>query len=606
MLALQVSADSPRKYAFGDFQVDVLQRSLSCRGTIIPLPSRAFSLLLVLVRHAGECMSKDSLIKAVWPDAHVEACNLTQSIFLLRRALGQENSDYRYVVTVPCQGYVFAGNVTASPNQAPRRPSLSGRRVRSLAVIPFRILSAPKSLHYLGVGIADTLTNRLSHIEDLQVRPTSTTLSMMSKDRDALAVGRELAVELILTGTVQISYEKPRSASCVRVSLQLVDALDSNVIWSGTLEQKLGQILPLQDTLSEKIGSVLSERLSPKERGHLTHRPTEHPEAYQAYLKGRFYASQWTERGWKKAVDCFTQAVQSDPTFALAFSGIADAHYIASNLYSAPNDVMPKAKTAVESALELSPSLAEAHTSLALIEGFFDWNWEASEDRFRHAITLNPGYASAHLWYGRLLTARGRFDEAHAELKQAQQLDPVSGSINSEIGRALFYAGRYKEASDQLHEMLELNPAFWPAHLFLGWVYEQQGLFTEALALLKQCNSLDDNPRTRAFLGVSYALAGQTGEAERIIGQLIHERSRRYVPGYYIAILYAALGNNDLAFRWFDKACSDRSEWLAWLGVEPRVDMLREDPRFDALIKKVGAYTGSPVSAVAERRLISH
>lgn len=607
MPALEASTLHSREYRFDDFHVDVLQRILSWNGSAISIPSKVFSLLLVFIRHAGENLSKERLIRTVWPDANVEPSNLTQSIFLLRRALSQGGNDYRYIVTIPGQGYLFAGRIQAAATTTSTSPdpSFSLRQARSLAVIPFQMLSAPQNLQYLGIGITDALTHRLSHINHMKVRPRSTTISLMKDNRDILSLGRELAVDLLLVGNVQVIYGKPKSASRVRVSLQLIDALSGIVVWSNIVEDGLNQLLPLQDVLAETIGTALSVQLSHEERSHLTKRPTQHAEAYQAYLKGRYYGNQWTERGWAKALDYYTQAVQCDPTFALAYSGIADAHYVVSNLYCSPNEVMPKAKVAAERSLELDPSLAEAHTSLALIQGFYEWNWEASEASFRRAISLDPGYPAAHLWYGRLLTTRGRFDEACIELRKAQRQDPLSCSINSELGRALFYARRYKEASEQLHETLEINSTFWPAQLFLGWVYEQQGLFTEALAILKQCNSLDDNARTRAFLAVTYGLAGEGDEAEKIAARLIDERRRCYIPGYYIAIVYAALGNTDSALRWLDKAYADRSEWLAWLGVEPRLELLRTDPRFQALMIKIrGVQPEVPIKQ--SPRLVSH
>jgi DNA-binding winged helix-turn-helix (wHTH) protein/tetratricopeptide (TPR) repeat protein len=587
MSDLEKSSAHLREYEFDDFLVDVRQRKLIRSGKDVLITSKVFSLLLIFVRNAGTPITKDTLMCELWPDSNVGPSNLTQTVFLLRNALGQGIDDRRYVVTIPGQGYTFTGNIKAAPSSVGSRPASPVGRTRSLAIIPFQILGSTRQMQYLGLGIADALTNRLSHLGGLLVRPTHSTMSSVIGSRDSISVGRELAVELLLGGTVQIEHQKPRKSSRVRVSAQLMDVRRGVILWSDHVEHELCQLLPLQDALAEKIGCILSTKLSDLEHYHLTKRYTENSEAYNSYLKGRYYANLWTERGWAKAIDCFTQAVEADPGFALAYSGIADAHYIVSNLYSPPNEVMPLAKAAAERSLELDPSLSAAHTSLALIHGFYDWNWEISEIGFQRAIMLDPGYPAAHLWYGRLLTTCGRFEEAFAELTQAQLQDPLSCSISSEAGRALFYARKYNEAADQLRETLELNPSFWPAHLFLGWVYEQQGLFTEALAILKQCNALNDNSRTRAFLGVSYALAGMESEAEKIIAHLIDCRKHSHVPAFYIGIIYAALGNGDRALRWLENAYDDRSEWLAWMDVEPRFDLVRSDPRFNSLRMKI-------------------
>jgi len=583
MSALQsVSVHSPQ-YEFDEFRVDVLQRTLYRNGSPVSISSKVFSLLLIFMRHHGVEITKENLMQALWPDSHVEPCNLTQAVFLLRRALGSEQ---RYVVTIPGQGYLFAGKVKASDAQISGSHG-SANYTRSLAVIPFQMLNASAKLRYLGVGIADTLNNRLSHLREVRVRPMNMTDHVLKGHMDTLSLGRELAVDMLLTGSVQIDQRRLPSASRVRVSVQLTDIQNGAILWSDTIDHGLCQLLPLQDRLAEKIGYVLSDKLSTQERANLTRRYTQHAEAYTAYLKGRYHANQWTFRGLTKAIDCYSQAVEFDPDFALAYCGIADSHYVASSMYWLPSEVMPKAKAAAERALELDPSLAEAHTSLALVDGFYEWDWEKSEAGFRRAIMLNPADAAAYLWYGRLLTTSGRFDEGYNELKRAQLKDPLSSSINAEIGRTLFYAQKYKEAGEQLRETLELNSMFWPAHVFLAWVYEQQGLFTEALAILKQCDTLDDNPRTKAFLAVTHALAGEEIEAEKILAHLIEQHKQRYISPYYIALIYAALDDRDRAFHWLDRAYTDRSEWMVWLEVEPRFDMLRNDSRFSALLAKV-------------------
>jgi DNA-binding winged helix-turn-helix (wHTH) protein/Tfp pilus assembly protein PilF len=587
MIVPRTEVPSITEYRFDEFRVDIMRRTLFREGVAVLIPSKVFSLLHIFVQVPGVAITKTDLMKTLWPDSYVEPGNLTQAIFLLRRALEGDGKEHRYIVTIPGQGYLFSGDVKAPIKSEPSETSQNPAKIRSLAILPFQVLAAPSNLHYLGIGIADALTSRLSCIREVRVRPLSTARPS-GQHQDPLAIGRELAVDLILTGNVQIEHRRPRSASRIRVSLQLTQVQEGVILWSDIVKHELSHLLQLQDILAQTVGDVLSSKLSAQERERLTKRHTQHSEAYSAYLKGRHYANQSTARGQVKALECFTKAVTLDPNFALAYSGIADANYIVSNIHLPSNEAMPRAMAAAQRALELDPTLAEAHTSLALNHGFYEWDSQKSEAEFRRAIMLNPEYSSAHLWYGRLLTTQGRFEEAQAHLTKAQIQDPLSSSINAEIGRTLFYAGRYKEAAEQLRETLELNSLFWPAHLFLGWVYEQQGLITEALAILEQCNALDDNPRTKAFLGAAYALAGEQKKAEQILEQLVRQDVKRRMSGYYISVIYAALGKRDMTFRSLEKAYADRSVGFIWLRVEPRFDALRGDPRFERLLMKIG------------------
>jgi DNA-binding winged helix-turn-helix (wHTH) protein/tetratricopeptide (TPR) repeat protein len=599
----------PIQYRFDEFCLETVQRTLLRNGQIVPLPSKVFSLLLVLVQNQGVELSKNYLMETVWADSCVEPSNLTQSIFLLRRALGQDSDGRRLIVTIPGQGYLFTGPTQATYAGRPvaesgPNVSSSGRdpKRKSIAVLPFQILDRSSKTQYLGVSIADALINRLSKIQRIEVRATSAVLRYQGNGEEFRYAGRELGVGLLITGTV--CFERRRTSSCapMRVTVQMVNMQDENLVWSDSVEYDFSKLLSLQDTLAERIGRALDERLSAEELHQITRRYTDNEHAYRNYLKGRYYASQWSVRGWRKAIECFSRAVDQDPTYALAHSGIADAHYMASNLYSPPNQVMPQAQMAAKRALQLDPTLAEAHISNGLVQGFFEWKWDEAESSFTKAIELDPLSAAAHLWYGRLLATAGRFEEAIAQLTNSQRIEPLSPSINAELGRALYYARRYREASEQLRETLELDPNFWPAHLFLGWVYEQQNHLTEAVAILRRSSDLDDNPRTRASLGVAYAFAGEEIEAERILLSLMEDKTNRRLSAYYIAVVHAALGDHTRAFRWFQKAFTDKSEWLVWLRVDPRLDALREDPRFEILASKIGIPSNSKRNCAAQEK----
>jgi DNA-binding winged helix-turn-helix (wHTH) protein/tetratricopeptide (TPR) repeat protein len=594
MATLQPSITQPLFYHFDQFTIDVRRRTLFNDGELVPLTAKLFSLLLVLITSQGIELSKDHLMNAVWPDSRVEMSNLTQSIFLLRRLLGHREDGRRLIITIPGKGYLFTGIVNpeysreSSPGpQVSPIPDRSSRS-QSVAVLPFHVFDLSEQTRYLGIGIADALITRLSHIEHIYIRPVGATRKYSGHPQEFQKTGRALGVDFLIAGTVHVELIRAMKSSPIRVMIQLVDVQNGNVTWSDSVEGGLDEILTLHDRLAGATGHAIARSLTMQEKEQLTKRHTEDNGAYQDYLKGRYYAGQYTARGWSKAITCFSRAVQKDPNYALAYCGIADAHYMAANLYSSPLDAMSKAQTAANRALILGGNLSEAHTSVALVKGFFEWDWAGSEVSFREAIRLNEKSASAHFWYGRLLTTAGRFAEAADELKCGLQLDPLSAAMNAELGRTLYYARRYEEAKEQLRETLELDPNFWPAHLFLGWVYEQQGHLAETIAILHRASELDDNPRIKTFLGVAYASAGEDAQAEKILVALKDQCKKRYVAADYIAALYAALGDTSRAFRYFAKAHAGRSGWLVWLGVDPHYDSLRHDPRFKSLIADIG------------------
>ena len=584
----------PIYYYFDQFKIDVRQRALFVNGELVPLPAKLFSLLLVLLDRDGVELSKEYLMNAVWPDSRVEMSNLTQSIFLLRRLLENKSDGRRLVITIPGKGYLFTGVVKSEYAQEPLKES-NGFGIReqvpkrpSTAVLPFRVFDHSPQTRYLGIGIADALITRLSHIETIEVRPTRITKQFRGSTQDLRTIGRELGVDFLIVGAVHVELMQSARAVPIRVTVQLVNVQNGDLVWSESVEDVLARTLALHDKLAETIGHAIADKLTLREREQLTKRHTEDNGAYQDYLKGRYYASQYTIRGWTKAISCFSRAVQKDPSYALAYCGIADANYMAANLYSSPLEVMPKAQAAANRALNLDSNLSEAHTSMALVQAFFEWKWLEAERSFRQAIRINERSSSVHFWYGRLLTTAGRFDEAIDELRCSQLLDPLSAAMNAELGRTLYYAGRYEEAKEQLRETLELDPNFWPAHLFLGWVYEQQGHLAEAIAILQRASKLDDNPRIKAFLGAVYASAGDETQAEKILVALKESSKKRYVSADYIAMIYAALGDSTRAFQYFAKALEGRSGWLVWLGVDPRFDPLRHDLRFQRLIADIG------------------
>jgi len=425
MNKLSASSSHPSYYYFDGFEIDVRQRTLSKEGEPVPLPAKPFSLLLVLLANQGVELSKDYLMNAVWRDSRVEMSNLTQSIFLLRRLLERKSSNHRLIITVPGKGYIFTGVVrSANAHEAPATPPANSMPHRlqkqpTIAVLPFQIFDISKKTGYLGIGIADALITRLSHIEQINVRSTETVRLYKGQSPDLQTAGRELGVDFLIVGAIHVELVQTYKVTPIRVTVQMVNVQSGDVIWSDSIEDELSRILALQDKLAEATSNAVTYKLMLREKGLTPIRHTEDSGAYQDYLKGRYYAGQYTIRGWSKAITCFGRAVQKDPNYALAYCGIADANYMAANLYLSPLEVMPKAQAASNRALLLSSDLAEAHTSAALVKGFFEWNWREAEASFREAIRINERSASVHFWLGRLLTAAGRFSEAIDELKYA-------------------------------------------------------------------------------------------------------------------------------------------------------------------------------------------
>jgi serine/threonine protein kinase/tetratricopeptide (TPR) repeat protein len=457
-----------------------------------------------------------------------------------------------------------------------------GVAVRSLAVLPFGNSSPDPNAQYLSDGITDSLISSLSQLPKLQVMAHSTVFSFKGRAVDPRRVGRDLGVGAVLTG------QMTQRADTLIVTAELVDVRSGARLWGERYNRRLSDIFAVQDEIASEIAENLKLRLTGEERRKLAKRYTENAEAYQAYLKGRYFAGKYTEEGWKKAFDYFHRAIEIDPTYALAYAGLTVACWDVSNVQKAPREVMPEGREAARKAVELDDNLAEAHASLALVEMAYDWDRAAAEREYKKAITLNPGYASAYQWYGWHLALLGRTDEAITEMQKAQQLDPLSAEISAFVGLSLYWSRQYRPAIDQLQKSLELDPNAWFTRILLGWAYLQNHQVAEALGQIQRARELDDNAWTLADLGHAYAVSANPAEARRILIKLEELSKRRYVSKYFVARIYAGLGENDRAFQWMEKAFEDRDESETWLKVDPMMDELRSDPRYADLLRRLG------------------
>lgn len=600
-------------WSFGPFTLDGARACLRRDEQEVRLRPKAYDTLRYLVENRGRLATKAELLAAIWPDAAVTEDSLVQCVGEIREALGEDGP--RFLRTVPRRGYVFEAEVTRGPvvphdsEPAPRgikrglggrvllattgiaalglfavvvsRGSLS-RPPRTLAVLPFRSLSPAGAEEHLELGMADALITRLSNLRQIVVRPTSAVSRFVDPQADPVQEGRDLGVEAVLDGRIQ------REGDRIRVTAQLLRTRDGRPLWAETFDERFTGIFEVQDAISRRLAETLAIEFTDKERRGLAKRYTENAEAYDLYLRGRYSWNRYTVDGFRKGTEYVDQALAVDPSFALAYAGLADATYRASNIDLPAAEAMPRAKAAALKALSLDEGLAEAHTALGVVAYRYDWDWDEAERRFRTAIELNPGYATAHEEYGWYLMARRRWDEARSQIHRAREIDPLSVVIRLKEGSLSFFQRRYDEAIDTWSATLHLDPSFAFGDLFLGWAYIEKGETERALQTLEHARTLDDTPLSRALVGYGHARAGHLAEARGVITELEAETGRRYVPAYDVARIHAALDDKDHAFELLRKAVAEHGEGLMWLAIDPSMDSLRGDPRFADLQRRVG------------------
>lgn len=570
-------------YEFGPFRLDPAERLLLRQDTPVTLTPKVFDILLLLVRNGGRALEKEVFMREIWPDSFVEEGSLNRNISTLRRALGDGEGGQKYIETIPKRGYRFVADV---------REVGAPAKARSIAVLSFKALPGQEGdERYLGLGMADAIIIKLSNLARINVRPTGAVLKYADAGQDILSIGRELRVEALLDGRVQ------RAGNRVRVTVQFVNVGDGATIWAA----KFTDIFAVQDSISEQVASALTLKLSGEERRSLSKHYTKSGEAYQSYLKGRYYWNKMTSEGLRRSLDCFADAAEKDPGYALAYAGMA-ASYVHMEIYGfmLPSEAMPKAAAAALRAIGLDAAVAEAHASLALVRMFYERDWPEAEKEFRQALRLNPSYAAAHDWFAIYLMAKGRTDEALASIRKAQELDPLSLIINTDVACALYYARQFEASIRQCQWVLETEPNFVTAHFRVGLAYEQLGKYEEAVDAFRSAVALStEDSKTeamaafkggsdaRASLAHTYALMGEREAARSVLAQLEQQARHAYVPPHDFAMIYSALGETDKAFEWLKVAYQERFSLLVLLELDPRFDNLRADPRFTSLLSRI-------------------
>ena len=456
---------------------------------------------------------------------------------------------------------------------------------KSIAVLPFESLSEDKSNAYFAEGVQDEILTRLAKVADLKVISRTSTQHFKSAPDNLPQIAKQLGVTNILEGSVQKANDQ------VRVNVQLINALTDAHLWADTYDRKLTDIFAVETEIAKTIAESLQATLTGSEKNSIAKVPTANPEAYELYLKGRFFWNKRTAADLRKSIEYFNQAIAKDPNYALAYAGLADSYVILSVFGAAsPQDSIPQARVAAKKALELDDTLAEAHASSGRILGPFDFEFERSISEFERAIQLNPNYAMAHHWLSwGPLTALGQFDRAIAEGKRAVELDPLSLINNADLGGNVYFnSRRYDEAIAQLRKTIEIDPRFYLAHYYLGQAFQLKGELTEAVGEYQKAVELNDDPEALAYLGQAYARAGRRDEAQKILARLTEEAKSRYVSGYSMALMFMGLGDKERAIDALERSYREGAgNDLFTIKVDPMLDDLRGQPRFEALVAKI-------------------
>ena len=476
-----------------------------------------------------------------------------------------------------------SGRTSTARTTGVRAPRVS-RIIDSIAVLPFENTAGDPEHEYLSDGITGSLINILATIPKLRVMAQSTVFRYKGRNLDPQATGRELNVRAVLTGRVM------QSGGSLRIGAELVDVATGTQLWGAQYDRKPGDIFVVQDEISNEISEKLRLQLTRKEKKRLCRHHTENAEAYQLYLKGRHHWNKWTEEGFYKAIDYFQQAVAKDPSYALAYTGVADSYVLLGwNSYLPPKEAFPRGKAAAMTALKFDPELAEAHAPLAAVLWLHDWQWEDAQIEFQRSLELCPNYATANHWYAEYVMTMGRHEEAMARMKKTQDLDPLWLIINVAVGWAFYNARLYDEAIEQLRRTIELEPNYPVTYWILGLLLRKTGSYELAIAEGEKGVKLSGgSPLIRAALANTFATAGRTTEARQILDDLTNLSKQKYVAPYVFAGIHIGLGENGRAIESLEKSYEEHSHWLIYLRIDPSMDGLREDPRFQDLLRRVG------------------
>ena len=625
-------AESTQTVRFGEFELDLRTGELRSNGHHIILQEKPFQILTALLERPGEMVSREELIKRLWATGTFVDFDLSlnKAVNRLREALEDSAEQPRFIETFPKRGYRFVAEVTrngtgpteaslTSPAQESKNLVLASGTIRwrsavfagflaiivvvsyvawrghsatpappgriMMAVLPFQNLTGDPEQEYLTDGLTEETIARLGGLqpERLGVIARTSVMGYKHGDKRLDQIGRELGVQYVLEGSVR------RDRNRLRITAQLIQVNDQSHLWAQEYDRSLQDIIALQDDVAAGVTQEIQSRWAIELRNHPVHYQSANPEAYDAYLKGRYSLNRRTEQGLHNALGYFHAAIEADPGYALAYAGLADCYVLMlSNYDTSPEATVFQARTAANKALALDPGLGEPHAVLALIVQNHDWNWEESDREFKLAIAAAPTDPTPHFWYSNGLVARGRFDEGFREMAIARRLDPMSLPIRTAEAGEFYLARRYDDALGECDRILEIEPNYASAYLYRGLSFVQKGKWKEALADLETSKRLDDSPPNAAMLAEAYALAGDKTRARQILSEMQVRAKREHVSPLYPAIIHTGLGDKDLAFSELEAAIEERGTNVLAIMVAALYDPLRSDQRFADLIRRVG------------------
>jgi pentatricopeptide repeat protein len=564
---------------FGVFEADLDAGELRKHGLKIRVPEQAFQVLAMLVERPGETITRTELRERLWPGrTHVDfEHGLNKAVNRLRDALGDSGANPRFVGTVPRRGYRLLAPIMTEPGQAPAVQP----RIR-LAVLPFENVGADPEQEFFSDGLTEEMISELGRLNPGRLGIIARTSAMQYKHSGKRIdeIGKELAVDYVLEGSVR------RVGNRSRITAQLIHVGDQTHLWAQSYDRELGDIFEMQREVAQHVADSLAFELLPEAQAR---RRFVVPEAHEAYLRGRYFWNRGNDAGAWKAIEWFERALEHDPQYALAYSGIADCHgRLVWFSATPPLQGGAKAKMAASRALEIDPELSEAHASMALVHFWYEWDWAAAEREFRRATEARPNYADAHNWYAAFLNAMGRCDEAVSEQKLAEELDPLSLTIAMNGADPHYFRRRFDPAIEHLQRVLRREPRFFPAQYNLGRAYALKGLYTEAVAAFENAARLSGNRQATAALAYAYARAGKPDEAKKILEEMEQAAAVRYLASPQFALIHIGLGETGKALDRLEQGLEERSYFMIYLRADPFYDELRSHPRFIGLLDRLG------------------
>lgn len=643
-----MSEEIKELYDFGPFRLDASRRLVSRGADVLPLTSKTFETLLVLVRNHNRVMAKDELMKTLWPDSFVEEVNLAQNVSALRKVLGESPGENLYIATIPGKGYRFVaqvrevgggteeiiverhtraevvireekdyedskpfperedpvralpadkagvftwkravivlalGLVAVSVYVSKVRRTAADETAHSLAVLPFQSLAAAPDDEHLGLGVTDAVITKLSNIRQLPVRPTDVVMRYADPKVDPMQAARELGVDSLLSGKIQKSGDR------IRVTVQLVRVRDGRPLWAQTFDENFTGIFAVEDSISEKVVQALAVNLAAQEKKQLERHYTENVDAYRYYLEGRYSEFIFTRDGMNKAIAYFDHAIADDPSYALAYAGLADAYTTESDWLLSPREALPKAEAAARKALAYDDNLAEAHEALAHAL-LHELRLAEADREFHRALLLNPSSLATHYTYAEYLASIGQEDQAIAQMHEALTIDPLSPEVNSFLGWDFYLKRDYPSCLAQSQKAMQMFPDFWLPHVIAGMCRSILGEYPEAIAEYQKARAM--NPEATvplSGLAFNYAKSGDKAAARKVLQEMESVGNQSYVSPFFVGLVYDALGERDKEFSYYAKGYDDRAEWLLWLTLDPIFDGVRGDPRFRELVRRVG------------------